>query len=191
MVKQAGDYRLIGRTRDDAAGEALDKAAKLLGLGYPGGPVIDRLAKEGDPAKIEFPRPTIRSRDLDFSFSGLKTALVRYVKANPREVESGLADIAAGYQQAVVDVLVEKTLRAAREFRVEGLIVGGGVASNTVLRERLRQEADRSGLDLIMPKPRLCTDNASMIAAAAHRHFEKGAVDGMAFDARADLVLGH
>lgn len=189
-LPRPGEYRLIGRTRDDAAGEALDKGAKLLGLGFPGGPVIDRLSQNGDPRKINFPRPTLGPDSLDFSFSGLKTALLRYVEAHAGEVNRGLADIAAGYQQAVVDVLVEKTLRAAKAFRVERVIVGGGVASNSVLRRQLAESARRSGIQCLMPQPRLCTDNAAMIAAAAYHHLINGRVDGINLDARADLVLG-
>ena len=189
-LKQPGEYRLIGRTLDDAAGEALDKAARVLGLGYPGGPILDRLGSEGDPARIAFPRAILGPDSLDFSFSGLKTSLLRYMKTHSSEVQPHLADIAASFQQAVVDVLVEKTLRAVRIFGVEALIVGGGVASNTVLRKQMKEVADRSGIRLLLPRPGYCTDNASMIAAAAYHHLVQGKTDGIELDACADLVLG-
>ena len=189
-LKQSGEYRLIGRTLDDAAGEALDKAARVLGLGYPGGPILDRLGAGADPARIAFPRATLGPDSLDFSFSGLKTALLRYIKAHPSEVQIHLADIAASFQQAVVDVLVEKTLRAVRAFGVETVIVGGGVASNTVLRRQMEDTTQRSGIRLLIPRPDYCTDNASMIAAAAYHHLVQGKTDGIELDARADLVLG-
>jgi N6-L-threonylcarbamoyladenine synthase len=190
-LPRPGEYRLIGRTLDDAAGEALDKAAKVLGLGYPGGPILDRLSAGADPARIAFPRATLGTDSLDFSFSGLKTSLLRYVKSRPfSEVQAHLADIAASFQQAVVDVLVEKTLRAVRAFGVEAVIVGGGVASNTVLRKQMRDVAGRAGVSLLLPMPGYCTDNASMIAAAAYHHLVGGRTDGIELDARSDLVLG-
>jgi N6-L-threonylcarbamoyladenine synthase len=185
-----GEYRLIGKTCDDAAGEALDKGAKLLGLGYPGGPVLDRLAQGADPARLSFPRARLGPDSLDFSFSGLKTALLRYVRANPKEIDEQLPDIAASFQQAVVDVLVDKTLRAAKAFRVETVIVGGGVASNTVLRRQLAEVTRRHGIQLLMPRPGYCTDNASMISAAAYHHLMEGKTNGIELDARADLPLG-
>jgi N6-L-threonylcarbamoyladenine synthase len=159
-------------------------------LGYPGGPILDRLAAGADPTRVAFPRAALASDSLDFSFSGLKTALVRYVHNHSSEVQQHLADIVAGFQQAIVDVLVEKTLRAIRAFGVESVIVGGGVASNTVLRRQLKDAANRSGIRLMMPQPGYCTDNASMIAAAAHYHLTRGRTDGIDLDARADLVLG-
>ncbi len=189
-LSQPGEYRLIGRTLDDASGEALDKAAKVLGLGYPGGPILDQLGAGADPARIAFPRATLGPDSLDFSFSGLKTALLRYIKSHPSEVQAHLADIAASFQQAVVDVLVEKTLRAVRAFGVEAVIVGGGVASNTVLRKQMKDVADRAGVALLLPRPGYCTDNASMIAAAAYYHLVQGKTDGIELAARADLVLG-
>ena len=188
-LRQVGEYRLIGRTLDDAAGEALDKAAKLLGLGFPGGPMIDRLASGADPARISFPRSMLGPGSLDFSFSGLKTSLLRYVEKHRAEVEAHLPDIAASFQQAVVDVLVEKALRAVRVHKAEALIVGGGVASNSVLRRQLERLARRDGLELLMPPPRHCTDNASMIAAAAYPHLLRGRTDGIEMEARADLSL--
>jgi N6-L-threonylcarbamoyladenine synthase len=172
-VEAFGRYRLVGRTIDDAAGEAFDKAAYCLGLGFPGGPAIDRLAQRGDPTRFRFPRPLIgRSGagdgepSFDVSFSGLKTAFVQAVRrAGPGDAV--YPDLAAGLQEAVVDVLAEKTLAAARAFRVPGIIVGGGVAANSRLRAVLSERAAAEGFALAMPVPRHCTDNAAMIAAAA------------------------
>jgi N6-L-threonylcarbamoyladenine synthase len=189
-LQRPGEYRLVGRTLDDAAGEAFDKAAKLLGLGYPGGPILDRLAAGADPDRVDFPRATLASDSLDFSFSGLKTALLRYINAHPSEVQEHLPDIAASFQQAIVDVLVEKTFRAVRAYGVETILVGGGVASNTVLRKQMEDVANRSGACLLIPRSDYCTDNASMISAAAYYHLIQGKTDGIELDARADLVLG-
>ena len=169
-VASFGRYRLIGRTIDDAAGEAFDKAAAYLGLGYPGGPAIDRLSKDGDPRRYRFPRPMTgrgaSHQSFDMSFSGLKTAFVHAVRqADPGE--SGHADLAASFQEAVVDVLADKVLAAARHYRVEDIIIGGGVAANSRLRTVLAERATREGLRLTAPAPMHCIDNAGMIAAAA------------------------
>ncbi|MCU1430277.1 MAG: O-sialoglycoprotein endopeptidase [Actinomycetia bacterium] len=158
-----GSYRVLGQTVDDAAGEAFDKVARFLGLGYPGGPAIDRVALEGDPTAIPFPRPMLAD-GLDFSFSGLKTAVVNYVRRNP---DAEVADIAASFQAAVVDVLVTKLLRAAQETGMTTVVIGGGVAANSALRTRLLDEADAAGLRVVVPPLALCTDNAAMIAAVA------------------------
>lgn len=189
-LHQPGEYRLIGRTLDDAAGEAFDKAAKVLGLGYPGGPILDRLAAKGDPKSIPFPRAMLSPGSLDFSFSGLKTALLRYIHAHPEGVEKRLPDIAASFQQAIVDVLVEKTLRAAQDFEVDVIILGGGVAANTALRRKMEEAARKAGFQMMIPSPGYCTDNASMISAAAYHHLTQGRTDTIELDARADLVLG-
>lgn len=189
QVLGPGDYRLIGRTLDDAAGEALDKGAKLLGLGYPGGPAIDRLSRDADPAYISFPRSLLGPASLDFSFSGLKTSLLRYVETHGPQAQTHLPHIAASYQQAVMDVLTEKALRASRTCRVKTLIVGGGVAANSVLRGQLERAATQAGLELLMPRPRYCTDNASMIAAAAGPYLLSGRLDGIDLDPRAALPL--
>jgi N6-L-threonylcarbamoyladenine synthase len=166
-----GAYRLLGHTRDDAAGEAFDKVSKLLGLGYPGGPVIDRLAREGDAQAIRFPRAYLEKDSLDFSFSGIKTAVLHYVRkhASPR-----LADLAASFQQAVVDVLVAKTLDAARQCQASRVVVSGGVAANSQLRCDMRAACAVAGLQLVIPHPRLCTDNGAMIAAAAYWRLQQG-----------------
>ncbi len=157
-----GKYRLIGTTVDDAVGEAFDKVARFLGLGYPGGPAIDRLAIVGDPDAVPLPRPM--PDGFDFSFSGLKTATIRYVKAHP---DAATADVAASFQKAAVDVLVEKARRAARETGAKTLCLGGGVAANSLLRERILDACEEDGLDPFLPSREMCTDNAAMVAAAA------------------------
>ncbi|MGI9597527.1 MAG: tRNA (adenosine(37)-N6)-threonylcarbamoyltransferase complex transferase subunit TsaD [Acidimicrobiales bacterium] len=162
-VTEPGRYRYLGSTIDDAAGEAFDKVARYLGLGYPGGPIIDRLAAEGDPTVVRFPR-AMMDESFDFSFSGVKTAVVNYVRRHP---EVSNADIAAAFQDAVVDVLVTKTIRAARHVGAKTVCLGGGVAANSQLRTRFAAEADRAGLAAHVPDRAFCTDNAAMIAAAA------------------------
>lgn len=177
-VQARGQYQLLGQTRDDAAGEAYDKVAKMLGLGYPGGAVIDRLAHQGDPAQIVFPRPYLDKDRFDFSFSGVKTAVQRCVSARSQDwVDSHKADIAAGFQAAVVDVLAHKLLHAAEIKRCPHLAVVGGVAANQGLRERLAAAAVRKKLVVHFPPVALCGDNAAMVAAAAHHYLgiEKGA----------------
>ena len=161
-----GEYRLLGQTIDDAAGEAFDKVARFLGLGYPGGPAIERAAVNGDPTAIDFPR-ALRNEGLDFSFSGLKTSVMNHVRANP---DADTADIAASFQAAVVDVLVHKARRAAAEVDAKGLALGGGVAANSKLREDLLDACSADGLHGFLPSRAMCTDNAAMIAAAGwHR----------------------
>jgi N6-L-threonylcarbamoyladenine synthase len=158
-----GAYELLGQTVDDAAGECFDKVARFMGLGYPGGPVIDRLAMDGDPTAIRFPRPML-DEGYDFSFSGLKTAVINRLRAHP---DDDLADVAASFQEAVVDTLVTKTSRAARETAARSIVIGGGVAANSALRTRVLDEAEKAGLRAFVPSRSLCTDNAAMIAAAA------------------------
>jgi N6-L-threonylcarbamoyladenine synthase len=158
-----GTYRLLGQTIDDAAGEAFDKVARFLGLGYPGGPAIDRVAVRGDPTAIAFPRAMLHD-GLDFSFSGLKTAVVNHVRAHP---EVSTEDVAASFQQAVVDVLVHKASKAAAAVGAKGLVLGGGVAANSLLRTQLLDRAERDGVRCLLPSPAMCTDNAAMIAATA------------------------
>jgi tRNA N6-adenosine threonylcarbamoyltransferase len=158
-----GKYRVLGQTVDDAAGEAFDKIARFLGLGYPGGPAIDRIAREGDPGAIKFPRP-MAGDGYDFSFSGLKTAVVQHVRKHPG---ADVADVAASFQAAVVDVLVGKLFAAARETGVETVVVGGGVAANSALRVRLTEEATDTDLRIVVPELSLCTDNAAMVASVA------------------------
>ncbi len=170
-VTEPGRYRLLGSTIDDAAGEAFDKVARYLGLGYPGGPIIDRLARTGDPTAVRFPRAMLDD-GLDFSFSGVKTAVVNFVRRHPDVSD---ADVAAGFQEAVVDVLVIKTMRAAERVGARTVCLGGGVAANSLLRERFAAAAEAKGLDHLVPDRAYCTDNAAMIAAAAHHRL---AVDG-------------
>jgi len=167
-VDAIGAYRLLGRTRDDAAGEAFDKAAKLLGLGYPGGPAIDRLATGGDAAAIRFPRGMAGRSGYEFSFSGLKTALVRHLDRHGKPSPAALPDLAASYQAAIVDVLAAKTLRAAEEEGLADVVVAGGVAANRALRHRLQEEGGARGFHIHLPPPCYCTDNAAMIAAAGY-----------------------
>jgi len=167
-MRDHGEYRLLGQTIDDAAGEAFDKVARFLGLGYPGGPVIDRAALNGDPDMVRFPRAMTDDPDnLDFSFSGLKTAVMNYVRKHP-DVAS--ADIAASFQMAVVDVLVTKARRAAQRIGAKGIVLGGGVAANSLLREELLGACVSDGIRGFLPSREMCTDNAAMIAAAGwHR----------------------
>lgn len=166
-----GTYRLLGQTRDDAAGEAFDKVSKLLGLGYPGGPVIDRLAQDGDPKAVAFPRAYLAKQSLDFSFSGIKTAVLHYVRKHPTSVA---ADLAASFQQAVIEVLVRKTLTAVRQCGVSQVVVTGGVAANSQLRRDMQRACAGGGLQLVIPHPRLCTDNGAMIAAAGYWRYRRG-----------------
>ena len=196
------DCEILGQTRDDAAGEAFDKVAKLLGLGYPGGVLIDRLAKTGDPSKIEFTRPYISKDSLDFSFSGIKTAVLHWVKGQGSRVrgqgENKLApcplplapvlnDLAAGFQEAVVDVLTDKAVSACRANNVRDLVVSGGVACNSRLREKLMAKARDNGIRPFLPDARLCSDNGAMIAATAYHLLKKGARGGLDMNAIPNL----
>ncbi|MEW6291495.1 MAG: tRNA (adenosine(37)-N6)-threonylcarbamoyltransferase complex transferase subunit TsaD [Thermodesulfobacteriota bacterium] len=184
-------YRLVGRTRDDAAGEAFDKVAKILDLPYPGGPIISELSKNGDPAAIHFPRSWLEPDSLDFSFSGIKTSVANYVKQNPplrmagddrRLSGAATADICASFQEAVVDVLVGKTMKAARHHNVENVVLAGGVAANPRLREVFRQEGGKEGFTVYMPPQKFCTDNAAMIALAGFYLFPHQAVTTLDMD---------
>ena len=190
------EYRLLGRTRDDAAGEAFDKVAKLLSLGYPGGPLIEREATQGNPRAIPFPRAACSDGSLDFSFSGLKTAVVHHLKGYGPTRRTGAApgadevrDICASFQEAAVDMLVERLMRAAQEIGVARLVVAGGVACNGALRRALRGEAEAEGFELYIPPPGLCTDNAAMIAAAGAVRYRRGERAGWGLNAAASLPL--
>jgi N6-L-threonylcarbamoyladenine synthase len=185
-VKGVGDYRVVGKTLDDAAGEAFDKVAKLLGLPYPGGPEIDRLARQGNAARFDFPRGMRGGGNLDFSFSGLKTA-VRYTM--PKISRDDLADVCASFQEAVVDVLVDKTVAAARQTGCGLVAVSGGVSCNSRLREKFQAAADRAGRTLLFAEPRFCTDNAAMIAFAGALRFAAGESSPLGADIDPNLRL--
>lgn len=186
-----GEYHTLGSTIDDATGEAFDKVAKALGLGYPGGPAISRLAAQGDPAAIRFPRPMIRSGDLDFSLSGLKTAVVTHIAAERRAGrEPHVANIAASFQAAVIDVQVSKALRAVAECGVHTFLIGGGVAANPALRQALTEAMEARGVRVCVPPMELCTDNAAMIGAAAHLHLWRGETLSLSAEAVPHLTLG-
>jgi N6-L-threonylcarbamoyladenine synthase len=174
LVPEWLTYRLIGQTRDDAAGEAFDKVAKLLGLGYPGGPIIERIAKEGDPSAIAFPMAQITDGAQDFSFSGIKTAVSLYVRDHRPLSNQAAADIAASFQATAVKMLARKSVKAALRLGVKRLVLTGGVAANRPLRSALGEEASSRGWELVVPRPRLCTDNAAMIAAAGHARLLAG-----------------
>jgi len=182
-------HSLLGSTRDDAAGEAFDKVAAILGLGYPGGPQIDRAAKAGDPHAISFPRTRFGGGSLDFSFSGIKTAVLYHCRGqNARDVgrelsEQEKADVAAGFQEAVVDVLVERLVEAARRLNIGRMVIGGGVAANSRLRERLQQVADDNRLELLLPPVRHCIDNAAMIAGIGYHLHRAGMTHDLSLDA--------
>lgn len=182
-----GTYGLLGRTRDDAAGEAYDKAAKLLGLGYPGGREIERIAREGNSEAFAFPRPRVRGAELDLSFSGLKTALRLAVEKNPDAVP---ADVAASFQRAVVETLVEATRRAIGETGARTVVVTGGVSANQALRQAMEKMAAEEGADLRVPPLKRCTDNGVMIAYAGWRRLARGESDSLSLNARAELPLG-
>jgi tRNA N6-adenosine threonylcarbamoyltransferase len=189
-VKGVGDYLLLGGTRDDAAGEAYDKVAKMMGLGYPGGRVIDTLAKNGDRTAIRFPRARFRTDSYEFSFSGIKTAVWHYLQSRGKERWEGeIADIAASFQEAVVDMLVNPTVKAALASGVSRVVLSGGVAANSRLREKIKQRSDAEGIDVFFPAPKFCTDNGAMIALAGYHWLKRGRRDDFRLNADADLTL--
>lgn len=190
-VRAHGAYDLLGQTVDDAAGEALDKIARALGLGYPGGPAIERLAREGDPEALVLPRATVREHPLDFSFSGLKTAVLNHLNhLRQRGTEPNKADVAASLQHAVVEVLVERALTAAELTGARQLVLAGGVAANGELRARLAERAAEQGLRVLVPPPVLCTDNAAMVACAGYFYLKQGLTAPLSLNAFANLPLG-
>jgi N6-L-threonylcarbamoyladenine synthase len=188
-VRGLGEYRWLGSTRDDAAGEAFDKVAKLLGLGFPGGPAIDRLAAEGDPGAFDLPRPMLDRPGFDFSFSGLKTAVLNALatRGGPPWPARVVADMAASFQAAVVDVLAARAMAAAKSVGARALSLGGGVAGNRALRARLGEACERAGIPLRVPSPRLCADNAAMIALLGAWRLDRGERAGPELDAVAAL----
>ena len=191
VVKDYGEYEIIGRTRDDAAGEAFDKVARAIGLGYPGGPKIDRLAKEGNPDAIPFPRAKGAENEYDFSFSGLKSAVLNYLNGcRMKGLEINQADVAASFQQAVTDVLVGHAENAIDEFKMDKFAIAGGVASNGVIRHAMEEMCARKGVKFYRPSPILCTDNAAMIGAAAYYDFIAGKRSGLDLNAVPNLKLG-
>lgn len=190
-VRDYGKYEILGKTRDDAAGEAFDKVARAIGLGYPGGPKIDRLAKEGNPDAIEFPRASIEGAPYDFSFSGVKSAVLNYINGcKMKHISYSEADIAASFQCAVVDVLVSHTMLAAENLGIEKIAIAGGVACNSGLREGVEQACSEKGYRLFLPPPVLCTDNAAMIGAAGYYEYMNGVRHGLDLNAVPGLKLG-
>ncbi len=190
-LESHGSFRLLGRTRDDAAGEAFDKVARAMGLGYPGGPLIDKLSAGGDPQAIEFPRAYLEGDTLDFSFSGLKSAALNYLnKAAMKGEEVNKADLAASFQQAILDVLTDKALAAAERFNVRTVLLAGGVASNSKLRRELAGKAGKLGINVLYPPPVLCTDNAAMVACAGYHRYRAGKFAPLTLNAVAGLKLG-
>lgn len=190
-VNDYGEYEIIGRTRDDAAGEAFDKVARAIGLGYPGGPKIDKLAKEGNPEAIEFPRAHVDDAPYDFSFSGIKSAVLNYINsANMQGKEINRADVAASFQKAVVDALVSRAVKLAKECGMDKLAIAGGVASNSALRAAVQEECAKNNIRFYSPSPVLCTDNAAMIGAAAYYEYIKGVRHGYDLNAVPNLKLG-
>ena len=182
--------RILGSTRDDAAGEAYDKVARVLGLGYPGGPLIDKIAKEGNPEAVHFKRVFLEKDSFDFSFSGIKTGVLNYVNTEKQAGrEINVADVAASFQQAVLDVTVAKAVGAAELLKKDRLVLAGGVAANSKLRQMLSDECKKKGIKLYYPSPVLCTDNAAMIGCAAYYSYKAGNRDGLDMDAYADLPL--
>ncbi|WP_418791644.1 tRNA (adenosine(37)-N6)-threonylcarbamoyltransferase complex transferase subunit TsaD [Phosphitispora sp. TUW77] len=191
FIEAHGSYELIGRTRDDAAGEAFDKVARVMGLGYPGGPLIDKLAVGGNPTAIDFPRAYMENDSFDFSFSGLKSSVLNYLnKAKMKDEEINMVDLAASFQGAVVDVLVDKSLAAAVKYGVKNILLAGGVASNTRLRQQLTQQATSFGISVRYPEPVFCTDNAAMVACAAYYKYLRHEFAPLTLNAVPGLKLG-
>jgi N6-L-threonylcarbamoyladenine synthase len=191
LVRDYGEYEIIARTRDDAAGEAFDKVARAIGLGYPGGPKIDKLAKEGNAEAIRFPKAKIEEAPLDFSFSGIKSAVLNYLNScEMKGEEVNRADVAASFQKAVVDVLTEHTMQAAKELGVHKVALAGGVASNSALRDAMKQASEKNGFTFYYPSPILCTDNAAMIGAAGYYEYRKGIRHGLDLNAVPNLKIG-
>jgi N6-L-threonylcarbamoyladenine synthase len=191
IVKDYGEFEILGRTRDDAAGEAFDKVARAVGLGYPGGPKIDRAAKEGNPHAIKFPRAKVEGNIYDFSFSGLKSAVLNHINhAGMMGEEINVPDLAASFQNAVVDVLVSHTVEAAKEYGFKKVAIAGGVASNSALRQGMNLACEKAGIAFYYPSPIYCTDNAAMIGTAAYYEYINGSRAGWDLNAVPNLKLG-
>lgn len=191
IVKDYGEFEILGRTRDDAAGEAFDKVARAIGLGYPGGPKIDKLSKEGNPHAITFPKAKIEGAPYDFSFSGVKSAVLNYINQNKMQGKDiSNADLAASFQQSVVDVLVRNTMQAAKDYHMDKVAIAGGVASNGTLRAAMKDACEKRNLKFYHPSPIFCTDNAAMIGVAAYYEYKKGTRHGWDLNAVPNLRLG-
>ena len=190
-VEDYGKYKILGKTKDDAAGEAFDKVARAIDLGYPGGPKIDKLAKEGDPNAIEFPRAHVGDSVYDFSFSGVKSAVLNYINGcKMKQIEYNRADIAASFQKAVTDVLVDHAMIGVENYGLKKLAIAGGVASNSALRAAMSQACQERGIEFYHPSPILCTDNAAMIGAAGYYDYKNGIRSGWDLNAVPNLKLG-
>ncbi len=191
VVRDYGEYEILGCTRDDAAGEAFDKVARAIGLGYPDGPKIDKISREGNPDAVKFPRAKVDGSSYDFSFSGLKSAVLNYLNTcEMKGIEIHTADVAASFQKAVVDVLVEHSLNAVRAYRFKKFAIAGGVASNSALRAAFQNECAKRKIEFYHPSPVLCTDNAAMIGAAGYYEYLKGTRSGYDLNAVPNLKLG-
>lgn len=190
-VKDYGEFEILGRTRDDAAGEAFDKVARAIGLGYPGGPKIDKVSKEGNPDAIEFPRAHMGDTPYDFSFSGVKSAVLNYLNGCKMKGETwNQADVAASFQKAVTDVLVANSMQAVKECGLRKFAIAGGVASNSALRSAMKEACEKNDIDFYYPSPIFCTDNAAMIGVAAYYEYLKGTRHGWDLNAVPNLKLG-
>lgn len=190
-VSDYGKYEIIGRTRDDAAGEAFDKVARAIGLGYPGGPKVDKLSKEGNDHAIDFPKAKVEGAPYDFSFSGVKSAVLNYINMHEMKGEKiNAADVAASFQRSVVEAIVDRTVHAAKEFGLKKVALAGGVASNSCLRKTMKEECEKNGLGIYYPSPILCTDNAAMIACAGYYEYINGTRHGLDLNAVANLKIG-
>jgi len=191
VVNDYGKYEIIGRTRDDAAGEAFDKVARAIGLGYPGGPKIDKLSLEGNPEAIHFPRGHIQDAPFDFSFSGVKSAVLNYINTcEMKNEEVNRADVAASFQESVVDVLATKTIEVAKSLGIKKIALAGGVASNNGLRTRMKEVCEKNQFELYYPSPIFCTDNAAMIAVAGYYEYMNGTRHGLDLNAVPNLKIG-
>ena len=191
IVKDYGEFEIIGRTRDDAAGEAFDKVARVVGLGYPGGPKVDRTAKEGNPHAMEFPRAKVEGAPYDFSFSGLKSSVLNYINhAQMRKEEIYVPDLVASFQNAVVEALVSRAVLAAKEYGYDKLAIAGGVASNSALRAAMKETCEKENIQFYYPSPIYCTDNAVMIGVAAYYEYINGTRHGWDLNAVPNLKLG-